>query len=361
MFTQPPDKPGKLTLYNVAFSLPALQPVATRLTSMRLAECRLQGRADGFLTLGWTALTCLCIAASRMEDHVLPAFNLPAVEDLDIQGFSHRGGVLQLNQLGCPQVSKLMFELDSSLVQANESSGRLGSLLHLRRLASLTIVHEPYQDLDMDLPASLTQLVVWGVDHCVDFFRVLLKGRELHQTRGAAALDDLRQDGGDPAGCAVGRPAWMSSTGGWGGQLSSLKELVVTSANDTLLGALGAMVSSAPNLACLRFSIREWLPSMEISLMSSASLERVTVHFESVPSDAVSPMTLILSFPARMHSAPGGVCEADGEASRGHRCQDPTAIVAALGASCLWMCMPARQKLRACLSQPSVLLCQPAE
>ena len=81
-----------------------------------------------------------------------------------------------------------------------------------------------------------------------------------------------------------------------GGQLSSLKELVVTSDNDTLLGPLGAMVSSAPNLACLRFSIREWLPSMEISLMSSASLECVMVHFESVPSDAVSPMTLILSF-----------------------------------------------------------------
>ena len=76
---------------------------------MHLADCRLQGPADGFLTQGWTALTSLSLAWCRLKDDILPALNLPAVQDVDIEGFRHRGGVLQLDQLGCPQVSNFNF------------------------------------------------------------------------------------------------------------------------------------------------------------------------------------------------------------------------------------------------------------
>ena len=53
------------------------------------------------------------------------------------------------------------------MVRAGESSGRRRSLLHLGRLADLLIVHCPdeanlefFDFLDMDLPASRTQLFV---------------------------------------------------------------------------------------------------------------------------------------------------------------------------------------------------------
>ena len=42
----------KLTLYKVAVSLPALQPVATRLHELHMPASCLQGRSDGFLTRG---------------------------------------------------------------------------------------------------------------------------------------------------------------------------------------------------------------------------------------------------------------------------------------------------------------------
>ena len=90
----------KLTLRGVAVFLPALQPVATRLHELVLSGSRLQGSADSFLTKDWTALTTLCFVSTRMESAVFTAaLQLPALEELDIQDFRHKGGVLQLDQL----------------------------------------------------------------------------------------------------------------------------------------------------------------------------------------------------------------------------------------------------------------------
>ena len=106
----------KLSLFNVAFSLPALQTVAMRLRQLSLHASRLQGSADGFLAAGWTALTSLSLECSCIESDVLPPLHLPALEEMDMTGFRHRGGVLQLDQLagGCPQVSRLSFPLSDA-------------------------------------------------------------------------------------------------------------------------------------------------------------------------------------------------------------------------------------------------------
>lgn len=68
----------KLSLLQVAVSLAALQPIATRLQELTIAHSRLQGSVDGFLTKGWTALTSLALTNCSAEEHTLPAPNLPA-------------------------------------------------------------------------------------------------------------------------------------------------------------------------------------------------------------------------------------------------------------------------------------------
>ena len=126
-----------LSLDKVAFPLPALQPIATRLQSLEVLDSFLEGSADGFLTAAWTALTALRLDDSEVVDDVLTALNLPALEALRIMDFEHQGGVLQPDQLCCPQLCSLAFQLDSSLA-APEVSRQCQSLLSLPRLTALS-------------------------------------------------------------------------------------------------------------------------------------------------------------------------------------------------------------------------------
>ena len=83
----------KLTLDDVAVSLPALQPIATRLHELRMIGSRLQDSADGFLTRGWTALTTLCLTHTLVENATMAAqLELPALEELDISGSGTKVG-----------------------------------------------------------------------------------------------------------------------------------------------------------------------------------------------------------------------------------------------------------------------------
>ena len=108
-----------------------------RLHSLNTENSHLLGSADGFLSSGWTALTSLRLDGSRIEDDVLTALNLQALEALSTNGFQHRGGALQPDQLCCPQLRSLAFQLDSSPMK--EGSRRCYSLLSLVRLATLII------------------------------------------------------------------------------------------------------------------------------------------------------------------------------------------------------------------------------
>ena len=116
----------KLSLGRVRVSLPALQPIATRVHELNVSASRHLGSADGFLTKGWTALTSLSLHDTRMEDATLTsALELPALEHMRICHVrGHRGGELQLDQLtgSCPQISRLEFGLGASLRQITETS-----------------------------------------------------------------------------------------------------------------------------------------------------------------------------------------------------------------------------------------------
>ena len=203
----------RLTLGRVKVSLPALQPIATRLHELNIHGSRLQGSAEGFLTKGWTALTSLALTNTRMEDATLSAaLELPAVEGVDICWFEgHQGGELQIDQLigSCPQISRLEFQLlwSQRLRQASRQSC---TLVDFKRLVNLNIMSCSVQtNMDLDLPLSLTQLqfggYMGGGTGSVDFFWALQRGCEVRQARGAAAQADLPPHRGVPAACAVGR------------------------------------------------------------------------------------------------------------------------------------------------------------
>lgn len=161
----------KLILRGVAVSLPALQPVATRLHQLDLTASRLHGSSDGFLTRGWTALTTLSLADARVETaSMTAALELPALEELDTLDFRHQGGVLQLDQLtgNCPNIRKLRLRVDNDLARGREGRAPCCSLMSLGRLADLYMEiltwGEPINaDLDFDLPASLMRFEVGGV------------------------------------------------------------------------------------------------------------------------------------------------------------------------------------------------------
>ena len=149
----------KLTLENIFFRLPALQQVATRLHSLEVFDSGLEGSTCGFLTAGWTALTLLRLDRSWVKDDVLAALNLPVLEHLSIVGFQHKGGVLQADQLCCPQLRSLELQLDRS----REGGRRCCSLLSLPRLTSLHLKFDDHSHrgtLDLGVPASLTSLSV---------------------------------------------------------------------------------------------------------------------------------------------------------------------------------------------------------
>ena len=294
----------KLTLQNVAVFLPALQPVATRLHELHLPASCLQGRSDGFLTRGWTALTKLSLARASAEDTDLTQLlNLPALEDLNILNFRHQGGSLQLDQLtgSCPQIRKLMLQQDS--VWGREGRGPCCSLLKLGRLADLYVQTGEellHASLDLDLPASMTTFRVAGDEggDDVDFFWAL---REVMKCirRGA----QLRKVTCYQADAYLQPAQWGASLDEQfrrlGGQLSTLQELAVWGGTEQLLIALVAVLSSAPNLTCVKFTLMEWLPCMELPPICSASLVSISVTVDGEPSDEPPPprvTPLVLTF-----------------------------------------------------------------
>ena len=293
----------KLTLAGVAVSLPALQPVATCLHELMLFGSRLQGSADGFLTKGWTAPTSLKLTYTHMEDAILTAaLELPVLEDMHIYWFmGHRGGKLQLHQLtgGCPQVSRLEFELGNRVRQAPEASRQSCGLLNLKRLADLHIRGCSLQaNMDLDLPPSLTQLKFGGSysggSSSLDFFWALWeaakcvgRGAQLHRLTCACAEAHLQ-----PA-------RWGASLDEQhrrlGGQLSSLKELVVLGAQHQLLSAVGALASAAPSLVRLEIVMMDSLSRMEVSPICSASLESIRVEWGHFHRPELPPPQVVLT------------------------------------------------------------------
>ena len=291
----------QLTLNNVAVSLPALQPVATRLRGLEVSHSRLQGRSDGFLNRGWTALTTLGLYHCHMENATLTAaLGLPALEDLDLVGFSHQAGVLQLDQLtgSCPNIRRLRLQL-SGMARDEEGRWPCCSLLSLGRLADLYLCVEDaplHASLDLDLPGSLTRITANGDINggvAVDFFWALREAAKCIR-RGA----QLRRLSCGRADAYLQPAQWGGMVEQFrqlGGQLSSLRELHVTGGTQWLLRALGAVASSAPRLTCLQFSFTETLPRMELPPISSASLESVTVTVFK-PSDEAPAPPLVLTF-----------------------------------------------------------------
>ena len=293
----------KLTLGRVTVSLPTLQPVATRLHELSVSGSRLQGSADGFLTKGWTALTSLDLTHSRMDKTMLTAaLNLPALEDVHICSFrGYRGGELQLDQLtagSCPQVSRLVFKLVESSAQVSEASRQSCRLLNLKRLAELHIISWPLQaKLDLDLPPSLTQLILGGAmsggGSSVDFLWALQeavkcvgRGAQLHKlvilfaqylqpAQWGASLDEQNRR--------------------LGGQLGSLKELVVQGGQVQLLSALGAVASAAPSLVRLEIVIMDLRPRLDISPICSASLKSIRVKWAYIYDLVRDPPQVLLT------------------------------------------------------------------
>ena len=297
----------KLTLHNVDVSLPALQPVATRLRELHMVESCLQGSADGFLTKGWTALTSMSLTHSWVEVASLTApLNLPALEETNIIGFRHQGRALQLDQLtgSCPQLRKLRVMLGNEIAQGREGRGPCCSLQKLGRLADLYLwirQKSLYASLDLDLPASLTRFEVSGTegdDWTADFFWVLSEAAKCIR-RGA----QLRRVTCSYAEACMQPAQWGASLveqyGRLGGQLSRLRELEVWGGTERLLSALGAVISSAPHLTCVEITITERLPRMELPPICSASLESIIVAVDVEPTDAAPPpqvAPLVLTF-----------------------------------------------------------------
>ena len=294
------SKLRELTLVRVLVYLPALQPVATRLRELSLDHSRLQGSADGFLTRGWTALTALSLEHARVKTVAMTAaLKLPALEQMNLNGFRHQGGVLQLDQLsgGCPHIRWLGFQLDDRMRQGREGSGPCRSLQSLGRLTDLcvwTMLEPPHANADLDLPTGLTHLefehdsdsnisidLFWALNQAAKCIR---RGAHLRELICMQTEADLQ-----PA-------QWGASLDG---QLTSLHELEVSGYADAqLLAAFGAVISAAPNLTCasLTISFYEWLPHVEVPPICSASLTSITVCV-AVLDDLGPPLApLILTF-----------------------------------------------------------------
>ena len=277
----------ELTLDGVAVSLPALQPVAMRLRELNVRGSCLQGSADGFFTRGWTALSTLSLQDARVETAtVTAALQLPALENLNIDGFRHQGGVLQLDQLAgsCPNIKGLRLQLEDDLAWGRQGGGPCCSLLDLGRLEDLYMVIfirsiPPCADLGFDLPASLTQFEVQGAsggEWVLDLFWFLSEAVKCIR-RGAP----LRKLTCTYTEAYLQPPQWGATLNEQyrrlGGQLSSLRELEVSGDTEKVLSALCAVASSAPHIACVKFTTGEWLPLLEeLPPIHSASLESIT-------------------------------------------------------------------------------------
>ena len=295
----------KLTLKSVIFCLPALQPIATRLLELDVFGSRLQGSSDGFLTRGWTALTSLSLRFARVESATMTAaLELPALEEIDIRAFSHQGGVLHLDQLtgSCPNIRGLSFQLCGALARGKEGGGPCCNLLNLGQLASIVMELEEdplHANLDFDLPASLTQFVVEGghYGHSIaDFFwwlreavKYIRRGAQLHtlSCRYAEAYLQHAQWGA----------SLEEQYRRLGGQLSSLRELEVSGAQEQLLSAVGAVASAAPSLVSLVIIMTHSLhmSCVEVSPICSASLENIRVKWRLLHRPELPPPQVLLT------------------------------------------------------------------
>ena len=294
----------KLTLFRAAVSLPALQLVATRLHGLNLVSSRLQGSADGFLTRGWTALTRLSLAHADMEAATMTAApELPALEELNMKGFRHQGGALQLDQLigGCPHVRGLSFLLDDYMIRGREGSRPCGSLQSLGQLADLciwTLVEPP--NANFDLPAGLTHLQFADASGCggvVDFFLALNEAakcirRGVHLRKVTCLQTEARLQ---PAQWGASLDEQYRRLGL---QLTSLTELEVKDwCQKPLLSAVSAIVSSAPSLTRLILSITSIMPNMQLPAISSSSLESVTLELGCWDSPEPHPPVVLTFLP----------------------------------------------------------------
>ena len=233
-----------------------------------------------------------------MENQTLLAPRLPALQDVHFNKLQHRGRALQLDVWtgGCPQLSRLEFNLDESFPQTSERQ-QWCSLLHLGRLAHLTVLHDSQRaNLGFQLPASLTHLrfsgVLWSGEDQMDFFWALQEA--IRCVTGGAQLHALH------VGCteAVLQPArWGASLheqyGQLGGQLSGLKELEVRGIRVPLLTALSAFVSSAPSLTRLVIRSAGFL-RIELPPICSASLESIEVVHDYHYQASTPPVVLTL-------------------------------------------------------------------
>ena len=291
----------ELCLENVVLSLPALQPIAARLQTLSITDSRLRGSADGFLSAGWTALKVVCLHGSWVEDDMLTAVNLPALEDLDIISFEHQGGMLQLDQLRCPQLRGLVFLLDSSHARTGEGGRQRCSFSHLARLEDLVVIRTSYQaTMDLGLPTSLEHLTVQDSsgDDVVDLKWVLLEA--VKGIRGGAHLCSLTCTEASPSS----HPEWMP----WGAcslahysklgeQLSGLEFLAVCGRGKPLLSAISAVACSAPSLTRLELYIEEELDDLRLPPICSASLESVTLRFRLTGKIAALPPVMLHFLP----------------------------------------------------------------
>ena len=289
-----------------------------------MSHCHLQGSAYGFLTKGWTALTSLSLTETDMDDAFpTAALKLPALEDVMIRWFSGcRGGELHLDQLtgSCPQISRLRFQLGTSLAHANEASRQSCRLLNLSRLADLHVWKSwPLRArVDLDLPPSLTQLkfgdyyvyrrccvpinFFWALQEAV---KCVERGARLHKlscicavaflqhTQWGASLDEQHR--------------WL------GGQLSGLRELEVWGAEKQLLSAVGAVASAAPSLVRLDIVIMNHRHNESATPRGAlTNLQRQSGEHQGGVDILLLPRAAAPAYatdvPAWLHPAPGGGC-----------------------------------------------------
>ena len=290
-----------LSLDTVNFSLPTLQPVASRLQTLEISYSRLRGSAVGFLSAGWTALKDLSLRDSWLEDDVLTAVNLPALEAVDIINYEHQGCTLRVDQLCCPQLRFLAFQLDSSQAHASEGSSHFCSLVNLPRLARLVVLLVPHQAImDLSLPASLEVLTVQGSTgtDSVDLKWVLLEAAK--GCRSGGHLRMLTCSDTAPSSHPEGM-AWGASSFArykeLGGQLMGLTDLHVYGRATTLLSAISAVASSAPCLTCLKFGIEEELDDLVLPPISSASLKSITGRYRLTGQSVLPPQVALTFLP----------------------------------------------------------------
>ena len=265
-----------------------------------ISGSRLRGSAAGFLSAGWTALEHLSFSVSWVEDDVLTAVNLPALKTLDIISFDHQGGTLELDQLCCPQLRKLVFLLHGNgSVRVSEGGRQCCSLLNLPRLASLVLRHFPNSTrVDLGLPASLEHWTVQDTSGGTgtDLAWVLLEA--LKCIRSGAKLRSLTCTNTSPSSYPEGM-GWGASSVAYyrdlGGHLRGLQDLFVHGKAWTLLNAIGALACSAPNLTRLQFRVGGHPDDMELPPVSSASLKSITGRFE-LHSYEGPPPTVVLTF-----------------------------------------------------------------